>query len=396
MKEESKNKKQLIAEIEELKSRLSELSLFSESISYEIRTPLNSIIGFSGMLYKNESGEEKKEMLYQIITNGRSLLAIIDRLGHCADNKGLTSGDSEDGGTAGLLKHEGVSAATEDTAGADAVVKPVEAVEIEDGAEKLTLLLAEDNPSNAKLITRLLKQFGHEVIVVENGLQAVEAVSRFKFDAVLMDIQMPVMNGKDAAVAIRRAGYAIAIIALTACAVKEERDECLKAGMDAFILKPINIDEIEPLVRRVIKDKKISGVSKYAGDNTIMRGNSMTETVEQKAQLKNFNREKLDEIMGGIEEIMRESVELFLEGVTDNIGDIQNAVKLKDAQLTKKLVHKLKGSALNACADKTSDLLAKMEYAADENDFEKLEDLFETLNDAINDFEREVKNARLY
>lgn len=380
MKEESKNKKQLVAEIEELKSRLSEISLFSESISYEIRTPLNSIIGFSGMLYKNESGEEKKEMLYQIITNGRALLAIIDRLGHCADNKDLTPGDSEDGGTAG----------------AAAAVKPVETAEIEEGSEKLTLLLAEDNPSNAKLITRLLKQFGHAVITVENGLQAVEAVSRFKFDAVLMDIQMPVMNGKDAAVAIRRAGYAIAIIALTACAVKEELDECLKAGMDAFILKPISIDEIEPLIRRVVKDKKISGVSKYAGDNTIMRGNSMTETVEQKEQLKNFNREKLDEIMGGIEDIMRESVELFLEGVTDNIGDIQNAVKLKDAQLTKKLLHKLKGSALNACADKTSDLLAKMEYAADENDFEKLGDLFETLNDAINDFEREVKNARLY
>lgn len=398
MKEESKNKKQLITEIEELKSRLSELSLFSESISYEIRTPLNSIIGFSGMLYKNESCEEKKEMLYQIITNGRALLAIIDRLGHCADNKDLTSSDSGDDGTAGLLKPDGSSARAESgpAHAADASVKPVEAAAGEDGAEKLTLLLAEDNPSNAKLITRLLKQFGHEVIVVENGLQAVEAVSRFKFDAVLMDIQMPVMNGRDAAAAIRRAGYAIAIIALTACAVREERDECLKAGMDAFILKPINIDEIEPLIRRVIKDKKVTGASKYTGDDIILKGNPMTETVEQKAQFKNFNREKLDEIMGGIEEIMRESIELFLEGVTDNIGDIQNAVKLKDAQLTKKLVHKLKGSALNACADKTSDLLAKMEQTADENDFEKLEYLFETLNDAINDFEREVKNARLY
>ncbi len=395
MKEESKNKKQLIAEIEELKSRLSKLTLFSESISYEIRTPLNSIIGFSGMLYKNEFCKEKKEMLYQIITNGRALLAIIDRLGPSTDNKGLTSGDSEGGDKDGLLKPASVNAATESAAGA-ATVKPVETAGSEEGTEKLTLLLAEDNPSNAKLITRLLKQFGHEVITVENGLQAVEAVSRFKFDAVLMDIQMPVMNGRDATIAIRRAGYAIAVIALTACAVKEERDECLKAGMDAFILKPINIDEIESLIRRVIKDKKISGVSEYASAEIIVKGNSMTETVEQKAQFQNFNREKLDEIMGGIEEIMRESVELFLEGVTDNIGDIQNAVKLKDAQLTKKLVHKLKGSALNACADKTTDLLAKMEHAADENDFEKLGDLFETLNDAINDFEREVKNARLY
>ena len=396
MKEESKNKKQLIAEIEELKSRLLELSLFSESISYEIRTPLNSIIGFSGMLYKNEPSEEKQEMLYQIITNGRALLAIIDRLGPSADNKGLTSGDSEGGDKDDLLKPAGVNAVTKGAVGVATAVTIVEAAEIEAGVEKFTLLLAEDNPSNAKLITRLLKQFGHEVITVENGLQAVEAVSRFKFDAVLMDIQMPVMNGRDAAAAIRRAGYAIAIIALTACALREERDECLKAGMDAFIIKPINIDEIEPLIRRVIKDKKIFGASKYCGENDIMKGNLMTETVEQKVQLKNFNREKLDEIMGGIEEIMRESIELFLEGVTDSIGDIQSAVKLKDAQLIKKLVHKLKGSALNACADNTSDVLSKMEYAADENDFEKLGGLFETLNDAINDFEREVKNARLY
>jgi CheY-like chemotaxis protein len=410
MKEESKNKKQLIAEIEELKSRISELSLFSESISYEIRTPLNSIIGFSGMLYKNESGEEKKEMLYQIITNGRALLAIIDRLGHTADNKDLTSGDTADGdsadcGSGGFLQQAGITAVPLndiETSGLNATgtaggpENPFDKVDSELSGEKLTLLLAEDNPSNAKLITRLLKQFGHEIIVVENGLQAVEAVSRFKFDAVLMDIQMPVMNGKDAAAAIRRAGYGIAILALTACAVKEERDECLKAGMDAFILKPINIDDIEPLIRRVVKYKKKSAPAEYAGRDIITKGNIMTENVQQKPQLKNFNREKLDEIMGGIEEIMREAVELFLEGVTDNIGDIQNAINSKDAQLTKKLTHKLKGSALNACADKTSDILAKMEYAAEENDFEKLGDLFETLNDAINDFEREVKNARLY
>ncbi len=383
MKEESKNKKQLIAEIEELKSRLSELSLFCESVSYEIRTPLNSIIGFSGMLYKNEPSEEKKEMLYQIITNGRALLAVIDRLGP-AGNKELTSGDAAPGG------------GTE---------KPADEAGPEPGGEKLTLLLAEDNPSNAKLITRLLKQFGHEIVVVENGLQAVEAVSRFEFDAVIMDIQMPVMNGKDAAAAMRRAGHNVAILALTACTGKEERDECLKAGMDAFILKPVNIDDIEPLIRRVVNYKKKFAPVEFAGQDIVTKENltvdtadatDMTDNVLQKQQLKNFNREKLDEIMGGIEEIMRESIELFLEGVTDEIGNIQKAINSKDFQLTKKLAHKLKGSALNACADNTSDILARMELAADENNFEKLGDLFETLNDAIDDFEIEVKNAGLY
>ncbi len=377
MKDESKNKKRLIAEIKELRSRLSEILLLFDVINYEIRTPLNSIIGFSGMLYKNETCEEKKELLYQIITNGRSLLALVDKMPSDVNMEIKEP----------LREHPEVI--ENSSVLCDSNVKNADNL-------KYKILLAEDNPSNAKLINMLLKMYGHEVVSVENGLQAVETVLNSHFDAVLMDIQMPVMNGRDASAAIRKNGCNVAIIALTACALKEEREECLKSGMDAFIIKPINIDELEPILHRVIKEKKSLKIFENSKKDDMKIDDAIAESAIQKTGIKNFDRDRLDEIMGGIEEIMREAVELFLEGINDNMDDIEKAIKIKDASLIKTLAHKLKGSALNACAEKTVALLTDIEKSVDESDYEKINELFEELNDAVNDFENEARKAGLY
>lgn len=378
---DGKSKKELIAEIEELRERVSELTLFSESISHEIRTPLNSIVGFSGMLYKKETDDEKKEFLTHIINSGRSILSIMERLCPQAPKNSFTEDDTAP------LKSKAPAAAA---------------------SENYRILLAEDNPSNAKLITRLLKQYGYEVTLVENGLQAVEAVLKGNFDAVLMDIQMPVMNGKDACSAIRRAGSGIPIIALTACAVREEREACLAAGMNAFIIKPINIDEIEPLINRIIKKGaslpetsprggKLDYPPPAAENNS--KGILMNEIqADSKAaqDVKDFDREKLDEIMGGVDEIMREAVDLLLEGADEDIDGLRKALEKKDAGLVNKLAHKMKGSALNACASRLASILSDMEKASAANDLEKASGLFETVGEAVDAFERAARKEGLY
>ena len=122
--------------------------------------------------------------------------------------------------------------------------------------QPLQLLLAEDNEVNQKLALAILKKQGHSVVVARNGREAVEAVEREAFDAVLMDVQMPEMSGLEAARAIRQlesAGQlaagrecyptqALPIIAMTAHAMTGDRERCLEAGMNSYLSKPIQPD----------------------------------------------------------------------------------------------------------------------------------------------------------
>jgi CheY-like chemotaxis protein len=112
----------------------------------------------------------------------------------------------------------------------------------------LNILLAEDNPVNQLVMTRMLHKRGHRVMVVSDGRSAVSAVSREKFDIVLMDVQMPVLDGLQATQEIRRneagAEGHITIVALTAHAMQGDRQLCLNAGMDDYLTKPIDPDEL--------------------------------------------------------------------------------------------------------------------------------------------------------
>ncbi|MGA2114317.1 MAG: response regulator [Bryobacteraceae bacterium] len=118
----------------------------------------------------------------------------------------------------------------------------------------LRILLVEDNPVNQKVAQLLLEKQGHSVVVTVNGREAVEANSRECFDLILMDVQMPVMNGYDATRAIRAHEHGssrrVPIIALTAHAIKGDRDICTAAGMDDYISKPIRPQELKAAIGR--------------------------------------------------------------------------------------------------------------------------------------------------
>jgi two-component system sensor histidine kinase/response regulator len=112
----------------------------------------------------------------------------------------------------------------------------------------LRILLAEDNPVNQKVTLRALERRGHHVILAENGLEAVTLASQERFDLILMDIQMPEMDGYEATAAIREmergTGSHARIVAVTAHAMKTDQDRCLAAGMDDYISKPIHLNEL--------------------------------------------------------------------------------------------------------------------------------------------------------
>src|SRR5262249_15178665 len=112
----------------------------------------------------------------------------------------------------------------------------------------LHILLAEDNLINQKLALRLLEKQGHTVVVVADGHEALAALECTRFDVVLMDVQMPGMDGLEATASIRRAeqvtGRHLPILAMTAYAMKGDRERCLAAGMDGYLSKPIRAQEL--------------------------------------------------------------------------------------------------------------------------------------------------------
>ncbi|MEA3280388.1 MAG: response regulator, partial [Thermodesulfobacteriota bacterium] len=120
------------------------------------------------------------------------------------------------------------------------------------------ILVAEDNPTNQEIAKAILEGAGIVVEVVDNGEEAVEAVRRDRFDAVLMDVQMPKMDGYEATASIRKIPElkSLPIIAMTAHAMKGDEEKCLKAGMDAYVTKPINQDRLFQAIWRTTNSEK--------------------------------------------------------------------------------------------------------------------------------------------
>ena len=119
----------------------------------------------------------------------------------------------------------------------------------------LRVLVAEDNATNRRLISRLLEKKGHQVTLARDGIEALATLNEADFDLVLMDVQMPNLDGLQATAAIRkgqtRHGREIPIIALTAHAISGYRETCLQAGMDGYLSKPIQMEELLTVLNQV-------------------------------------------------------------------------------------------------------------------------------------------------
>jgi CheY-like chemotaxis protein len=126
--------------------------------------------------------------------------------------------------------------------------------------DSLSVLLAEDNLVNQKLATRLLEKMGHRVTLAANGAEAVRSHASGRFEAILMDVQMPEMNGFEATALIRRleqrTGEHVQIVALTAHAIQGDRERCLAAGMDDYLSKPLNAVALAEKLEAIAQKKQ--------------------------------------------------------------------------------------------------------------------------------------------
>ena len=203
---------------------------------------------------------------------------------------------------------------------------------IRESKRRLRILLAEDNVVNQKLATKLLEKMGHSVSVAEDGKKALEAMEQGVFDLVMMDVQMPVLDGFDATRIIREkeegTGTHITIVAMTAHAMKGDREKCLEVGMDGYVSKPINMQELYETIDNLFQMNKEDEEQKPYTE----RGEGIIQ------------RDALLERVGGDMDLLRELVDLFLDDSLRLVDRIRQAVTSKDADDLEKAAHGLKGS----------------------------------------------------
>ena len=205
-------------------------------------------------------------------------------------------------------------------------------------ARPLRVLVAEDNVVNQRVARGLLTKRGHQVTIVANGREAVEAVENGTFDLVLMDVQMPEMDGCEATTAIRTmeagTGRHVRIVAMTAHAMSGDRDRCFAAGMDGYLSKPI----VPAMLRTVVE-----------GDPDSMPPGTARETPAAQSSLP-IDGEQFIHRLGGDEKLLLDVVQLFLQDCPRRLAEIKAAVDSRDAERIRLGAHALKGASANLSA----------------------------------------------
>jgi CheY-like chemotaxis protein/HPt (histidine-containing phosphotransfer) domain-containing protein len=239
--------------------------------------------------------------------------------------------------------------------------------------QRLRILVADDNHISQKVTVSLLKKMGHRANVAGNGKEAVEAFKLVPYDAVLMDLQMPEMDGFEASTQIRRIereqNRHTSIIAVTAHARNEDREKCLASGMDDYITKPVKPEELKNVIARRVTKAKASPLPDAASEPP--SGTDVFNFSEALAQV------------GGNRELLREITRLFLEQLPEVLEETHQALSRSDYQSLSKLAHNLASSVGQLAAQKTLTAAKKLEELGNQEDFSHVPE-------ALAELEREI------
>ena len=221
------------------------------------------------------------------------------------------------------------------------------------------LLVAEDNAVNQKVAVRMLERLGYRADVAANGLEAVEALSYASYDAVLMDVQMPEMDGYEATKEIREregASRHTPVIAMTASAMQGDREQALEAGMDDYVAKPVKLKELEAILERWISKAKEDKATVFEAGEGSVGQDSDEDSLDRSvlAGLRELQEEGEPDILNGL-------IELFLTNVPPQLVALREAVEGGDAHSVERIAHTLKGSCGNMGAVRMQALFAELE-----------------------------------
>jgi PAS domain S-box-containing protein len=247
------------------------------------------------------------------------------------------------------------------------------------------LLLVEDTPINQKVILNQLKLLGYETDLVENGQEALDILENNHYDLVLMDCLMPVLDGYQTTRKLReregKNSHTI-IVAMTANAMKEDKEKCLQAGMDDYISKPVSFEVLETVlnswlptqgVQEIIPNGKIFPISSSQMDCPI-------------------DLDRLDELTRGDRAFQQEILDSFLEDAPIYLQEIKQALATKNYQDAGKTAHRLKGAASTVGVREIPEIAKQLELATFDDNVEVLPDLLAQLEGYFSQVERFIQS----
>jgi PAS domain S-box-containing protein len=257
----------------------------------------------------------------------------------------------------------------------------------------LRILLAEDHPVNQVFATDILQRWGHTVALAENGRDAVDRFVGGGFDVILMDVQMPILDGFEATAAIRLCekdlNTHIPIVAMTAHAMEGDREQCLSSGMDAYLSKPIRPAELFALLEGLQitgPGARTSGAA-AAPESQPAVAQPRARSAGDKAV---FDGEKALEQCLGNEELLRKMAVRFVETVPGLLKSIGDAVASGDAPGVRKAAHTLKGAAASMCATASSAVAFSLEKAGRDGVLDGAPDLLAQLTTEVQRLNNEL------
>lgn len=263
---------------------------------------------------------------------------------------------------------------------------PVTRHTVQEEQARLDILVADDVEVNRMLAVAILDKYGHAITLATNGQEAVDAYAAGRFDLILMDVQMPVMDGLQAARRIREmekgTGRRCAILALTAYAGQQDRDKCLAAGMDGYLSKPFKAAELE----RALHEQ--CGLAPHAREPdakpSVPQGDGT-------ADMQVFDRGGLLSRLGGKTELIGKFVALFRTGMDGNLSKLLVAAENRDTEGIRLNAHTIKGAAGNIGAPRVQDIASRIEKAGREERLDEALALFPSLNGEYEAFVRLIE-----
>jgi CheY-like chemotaxis protein len=215
----------------------------------------------------------------------------------------------------------------------DETLRLVNSAQPIESSRQLRILVAEDNLVNQKLVMRLLEKMGHLSKLAQNGREVLRMLESETFDLVLMDVQMPEMDGLTATRKIREMEIQtkshVPIIAMTAHAIKGDRERCLEAGMDSYISKPMTSQGIAAAIAEVVPVK--------------YQGNVPTRTPLTEVSSLTWNRSAVLERIDGDESLLRELLTIFLDESPRQLTTLQQAIETDNPEEMERTAHSIKG-----------------------------------------------------
>jgi len=257
---------------------------------------------------------------------------------------------------------------------------------------KLSILLAEDTTANQKVVTSILKKRGHQVTVANNGREAAELFKVGAFDVVLMDVQMPIMDGFQATAAIRKLevdqAESTPIIAMTAHAMRGDRERCLQAGMDAYIAKPIDVNSLLELVESVASSSDVP-VEDVAAANDAHSDLDSPDVDSSVIDFEASMRRLANDI-----NLFRDVIGYFESDAPELIRALKNAWEENDASEVQRCAHSIKGLVGNFGAAAATDAAFEIEKKAKSSDFESVALLLPQLEKRLDEVQRALAKYR--